>query len=125
MSSPDRSERTQRARQLRREALPPERALWKHLRKRQIGDLRFRRQHPIGPYFADFCCIEAKLVIEVDGQAHRGDRWERDRARDAFMEREGFRVVRVPAPDIALRLDGVLAMIARIGTERRRALEEQ
>ena len=60
----------------------PERRLWALLRDRRLKGLKFRRQRPIGPFFADFCCLDPKLVVEVDGVSHDG-RGDRDRAREA------------------------------------------
>ena len=59
-----------RARQLRNEQTDAEAKLWARLRARQISDVKFRRQHPIGPYVADFCCVEHRLIIEIDGGQH-------------------------------------------------------
>ncbi len=61
---------TDKARDLRRDGSRAERKVWELLRARRIGGAKFRRQHPIGPYFADFACISRKLVIEVDGEHH-------------------------------------------------------
>jgi very-short-patch-repair endonuclease len=63
------------------------------LRRRQIDGFQFRRQFPIGPYFADFFCVHARLAIEVDGESHRG-RERRDRLRDSFFRRRGIAVLR-------------------------------
>ena len=62
-----------RARALRRQQTEAEALLWRHLRSRQVLGLKFRRQHPIGPYFADFACIDIGLVIELDGGQHADD----------------------------------------------------
>lgn len=62
------------------------------LRGRRLG-VKFRRQHPIGPYIADFCCLERRLVIELDGGEHAGQ-VRADNARTSFMESYGFRVLR-------------------------------
>lgn len=61
----------QRARELRNAPTPAEEQLWQRLRRRQVKSCRFRRQHPIGVYIADFCCVERRLVVEVDGPVHR------------------------------------------------------
>jgi very-short-patch-repair endonuclease len=75
----------------------PERLLWRALRQRPQG-IKFRRQHPIGPYIADFCCLQARLVIEVDGFVHdTAGRAERDARREKYIEENGFRVVRISA----------------------------
>ena len=108
---------TERARELRSELSVPERVLWKHLRARRLAGLKFRRQHPIGPYYADFCCTEARLVVEIDGRQHGAQR-EHDARRDAVMEAHGLRVVRVQPREISKQLIDVLEMIARIAKER-------
>jgi len=87
---------------------PPEVMLWSRLRTRQPGGPRIRRQHPIGPYVADFYCADARLVIEIDGWNHNmGDAPERDVRRDAWMAEQGLTVVRYPAADVLTDLTGV------------------
>jgi very-short-patch-repair endonuclease len=89
-----------RAKALRRILSPPEVVLWVRLRQRRPGVPVFRRQHPIGPYIADFYCSAAKLVIEIDGASHgEAAQIEHDARRDAFMERLGCRVIRCSAGD--------------------------
>jgi very-short-patch-repair endonuclease len=101
-----------RARKLRREMSLPEVLLWRELRKRPAG-LKFRHQHPAGPYVADFFCHEARLVVEVDGEAHgRGDRPERDAARDAWFAERRFEIMRVPAREVLGDFDGVVRGIS-------------
>ena len=90
-----------RAADLRRAASPPEVILWLRLRERRPGKPTFRRQHPIGPYIADFYCAAARLVIEVDGAGHGDEAQQRhDRRRDLYMERLGCQVIRVSAADV-------------------------
>ncbi|KPL67083.1 hypothetical protein SZ64_02605 [Erythrobacter sp. SG61-1L] len=103
-----------RARKLRREMTLPERMLWLALRVRPEG-LRFRRQHPIGPYVVDFCCLSARLVVEVDGKAHDvGCAPENDRGRDEFLQENGFRVLRVSAQRVLADVGGTAeAIVAR------------
>jgi very-short-patch-repair endonuclease len=79
---------TRRARELRRDNSRAERKVWELLRDRRLTGVKFRRQHPIGPYFADFACISRKLVIEIDGD-HHAFQVEADGRRTAAMEREG------------------------------------
>lgn len=86
------SSRTQRARDLRANMTDAERRLWQGLRGRQLAGYKFRRQVPIGPYIVDFACLEARLVIEVDGGQHLGS--AEDQARDAWLRSEGYRVLR-------------------------------
>jgi len=66
-----------------------EKALWKVLRRRQVSNLKFRRQHPFGDYIFDFVCLENKLVIEVDGSQHR-ERTEYDDIRTQNLLKAGF-----------------------------------
>ncbi len=98
-----------RARRLRRDATDAERSLWSALRSRQHG-FKFRRQHPIPPYTADFACIEARVIVEVDGGQHGG---ARDAARDAQLAAMGWQVLRYWNSDVADNVEGVLADILR------------
>ena len=99
------------ARKLRREMTLPEVLLWEQLRAQKLG-MKFRRQHPVGPYVADFCSMVARLIVEIDGQAHdRGTATARDAARDAFLAAQGFEVVRVAAKDVLDNMDGVVALL--------------
>jgi very-short-patch-repair endonuclease len=83
-----------------------------------MGGLKFRRQHPIGPFFADFACVARKLVIEVDGEHHTLQR-EADSQRTDLMEQAGWRVIRFSASEAVQNLEGVWAEIARVlGIER-------
>jgi len=88
-----------RARNLRRKMTLPEVILWRELRRDRFHELRFRRQHPIGPYVADFYCPAAKLVIEVDGRIHDYT-VDRDEERDAFLLGLGLRIIRIPASEV-------------------------
>ncbi|MDE2837942.1 MAG: endonuclease domain-containing protein [Chloroflexota bacterium] len=84
---------TTRARGFRKDPTDAERALWGILRKRGVQGRRFRRQAPIGPYIVDFVCFETRLVIEVDGGQH-AEQADYDAARTAWLESQGFRVMR-------------------------------
>ena len=101
-----------RARKLRRETTPAERLLWSALRNSTFAGLKFRRQHPVGFYVTDFCCMQEKLVIELDGDSHDFSERE-DQDRTAALANEGYRVVRFSNADILDNLEGVLKMIAR------------
>jgi len=95
------------ARALRQTMSLPEVLLWRALRDRP-GGFKFRRQHPSGPYIADFYCHAARLVIELDSEAHeRGDRPARDAARDAWFTQRGLFTVRLAASDVLDDLDAV------------------
>ena len=87
----------ERARNLRKSMSDGERKLWQALRARQVDGVRFRRQHPIGPYIVDFVCLERRLVVEVDGGHHtEDDQMAYDARRDRWLEAEGYRVMRIP-----------------------------
>jgi adenine-specific DNA-methyltransferase len=100
------------ARKLRRNGTDAERALWFHLRDRRLGGLKFRRQHPIGPYTVDFACVEARLIVELDGGQHL-DACSRDALRTAFLEAQGWRVIRLWDHEaLALRFESLEAVLA-------------
>lgn len=100
---------TERARALRREATPAERALWAFLAKSQTG-AKFSRQMPVGPWFADFLCRELSLVVELDGFSHDVAP-ERDARRDAWMAAHGFTVLRFTNDDVRDNVEGVVTAI--------------
>jgi len=101
---------TTNARTLRRNLTDVERLLWRALRDKQLGGHRFRRQHPIGRYIADFACIEQKLVIELDGGQHQ-EQLAYDEQRTAFIQAQGWQVLRFWNNDVLNNLDGVLTTI--------------
>jgi very-short-patch-repair endonuclease len=82
-----------KAQELRKNLTEAERKLWRHLRLRQLGGCKFRRQHPLGSYIVDFVCLEKRVVIEVDGGQHRAQAIY-DQQRTAWLEQQGFRVLR-------------------------------
>ena len=101
------------ARGFRRALTPPEARLWVALRGKQLAALKFRRQHPIGPFVLDFYCDSARLAVEVDGEGHwLGDQPERDQRRDLWMTRHGIRTLRIPAIEVRDNLDEVIRRIA-------------
>ncbi len=101
-----------KARRLRRDATHPEAILWGVLRSGHLGGLKFRRQHAIGSYVADFFCNSARLVVEVDGMSH-DDRAEYDKRRSEFLQGFGLKVIRVTNDDILDDLEAVARYIAR------------
>jgi very-short-patch-repair endonuclease len=104
-----------KARTLRKNMTRAEALLWSYLRRRALNGAKFRRQHPIGPYIADFACVAAKLVIEVDGYTHWSpDELAHDAQRTKFIEGEGWRVLRVTNVDVYDNLDGVWRSIANL-----------
>ena len=100
------------ARGLRREMSLPEVMLWQRLRGRP-GGVKFRRQHPVGRFVADFYAPEGRMIVEVDGLAH-DFRADRDAARDAWLAEQGLVVVRVAAVEVLRDVDAVVAgLVAR------------
>lgn len=90
----------------------PELNLWHALRRGGLDGLKFRRQHPIGPYVLDFYCASLRLAVEVDGYDHCiGSRPRRDRARDQWLAAVGVRTLRIPAHEVMSSVGGVLSGI--------------
>jgi very-short-patch-repair endonuclease len=85
--------------------------LWSHLRSRQLKGFKFRRQHPIGPFVADFFCLEAKLVIELDGSQY-ADQSARDESRTEFIGGKGYAVLRIWNNEVISEIETVLQQIA-------------
>ncbi len=109
---------TRRARGLRRAATPAERCLWERLSRSQLG-VKFSRQMPVGPWFADFLCREHRVVIELDGFSHDVQPG-RDAARDHWMNENGYRVLRFANRDVMENVEGVVLMIAEAIEQLRR-----
>lgn len=101
---------TQRAKCLRRYQTDAEKKLWGHLRNRQIEGVKFRRQYVIGKYIVDFVCLERGLIVEIDGGQH-GDQVGYDERRTAYLEQEGFRVMRFWNNEVLVEAEAVLEMI--------------
>jgi len=99
-----------RARHMRRHGTPSEALLWSRLRGRQLG-IKFRRQHPVLGYITDFCAPTIRLVVEIDGAVHTGDRLIADRHREADLQRAGYRIIRVKAWMVERNIDVVLDVI--------------
>jgi very-short-patch-repair endonuclease len=94
-----------RARELRTNQTDAEAKIWTALRNRGLDGWKFRRQHPIGPYYADFACVEAMVIIEADGGQHNDDI---DEKRTAWLTRQGWLVLRYWNHDIHANLAGIL-----------------
>ena len=107
------SRKSNKARELRRDPSRAERACWELIRAHRMEGIKFRRQHPIGPYFADFACVSKGLVIEIDG-IHHDDKLEADARRTALIESMGWRVVRSSAGDVLQNPDGIWATIQNL-----------
>lgn len=108
---------THRARRLRQQPTEAERRLWYHIRDRRLDGWRFRREHPIHPYYADFACPEAALIIELDGSQHQDQR-HYDAQRDAHLQQHGYQVLRFTNNEIFDNLEAVLQTIQQTLTTR-------
>lgn len=97
--------------------------VWQWIRNRQICGQKFRREFPIPPYTADFCCVELKLVLEIDGAEHVTEEGQlRDRVRDETLARQGFLVARIPGFDVLREPERVIARIEQCVRARMRQL---
>src|SRR4029450_9201308 len=100
------------AKKLRANTTPHERILWRALKQLPIEGTHFRRQAPIGPYVVDFLCPAKRLIIELDGGHHNDDETaQRDQERQAWLEQEGYRVVRFWNSDVTGNLNAVMERI--------------
>lgn len=99
---------TSRSRKLRRNSTDAERKLWTILRNRELGGFKFRQQVELDGYVVDFLCHERRLIVEVDGGQHTP---ERDARRTAYLENQGFRILRFWNHDVLQNLDGVWTTI--------------
>jgi very-short-patch-repair endonuclease len=102
-----------RARVLRKSSTDAENLLWFRLRNRQLLDLKFRRQHPVGRYFADFACLEIGLVIELDGGQHL-DQIAYDEHRSREMKRLGFQTLRFWDHEVLKETEAVMEKIRQV-----------
>lgn len=101
-----------RARNLRRDMTFAETRLWQELKGGKLGGFKFRRQHPIGSYFADFCCVQAKVIVELDGDAHLGREYQDD-LRTQYFHDCGYEVVRFENCDTKYEGTKVLEVILK------------
>jgi very-short-patch-repair endonuclease len=113
---PVRRQISRHAAPLRRDSTEVEKSLWSALRNRQLEGYKFRRQWTLGPYIADFACIEAMLIIELDGGQHDLDV---DVVRTRFLENAGYRVIRFWNTDMVECREGVLEAIRGALLERK------
>ncbi|HAI73780.1 MAG TPA: DNA (cytosine-5-)-methyltransferase [Candidatus Moranbacteria bacterium] len=96
----------QRSRNLRKNATPQEIIIWSRIKNRNFKKLKFRRQYQLGKYIVDFICLEKKLIIELDGWQH-SEQENYDLERTNYLERQGFKVIRIWNEEINSNLDGV------------------
>jgi very-short-patch-repair endonuclease len=102
-----------RSKQLRKSLTPAEQKLWKNLRNRNLGNYKFRRQHPIGPFIVDFYCAAVKLVIEIDGSSHIYQE-EYDQTRTIWLEDQGYHVIRFRNDAVLQEVDSVTEEIVSV-----------
>jgi very-short-patch-repair endonuclease len=101
-----------RARELRQDQSEAERRLWRRLRSRLLGRLKFVRQEPIGPHFADFVCREERVVVEIDGATHSTDDERlRDAKRKEFLRERVYRIARFGNDEVCSNIEGILETI--------------
>ena len=106
--------RIENARLLRRNQTDSEAQMWGVLRDRRLKDYKFRRQHPIDRYVADFACVSARLIVELDGPVH-DETVERDRVRDAFLTESGWQILRFSNADVGRNSEFVVSqLLARL-----------
>lgn len=100
------------ARQLRQNQTDVEQLLWKYLRNRRFNGVKFRRQHPIGPYIVDFASLENQLIVELDGGHHNTKEGKRkDKERIFWLEKNGYRIIRFWNNEVISDIDSVLQLI--------------
>jgi very-short-patch-repair endonuclease len=108
-------EMKQKARQLRKQMTPAEQKLWQRVRKRQVAGLKFRRQHPFGPYIFDFFCDELRLVIELDGSVHdKPSLRSYDNLRDEWCRACGLIVLRFANEQVFTDVELIVQAILNI-----------
>lgn len=98
-----------RARQLRRDSTDAEKRIWRALRS-SLPEFKWRRQMPVGPYFADFACLAEKLIIELDGGQH-AQAIAYDASRTRYLEAQGYRVIRFGNNDVLGNVEGVIQAV--------------
>lgn len=104
MHSPE----TERARDLRNNMTNVERFVWSRLCRRQLAGFKFRRQVPLGPYFANFYCTSARIVVEVDGEGHEE---ESDERKNTWLRARGYQVFRISASDVYESIEDAVGAI--------------
>jgi very-short-patch-repair endonuclease len=102
------------AKSLRKRTTDTEQLLWRHLRAKHFGGLKFRRQQPIGTYIVDFVCFEKKIIVELDGGQHtQPEEMRNDRIRDQWFETQGYKILRFWDNEVLTNTQGVLEVISK------------
>jgi len=111
----DTRRQTQIARELRRRQTDAETLLWSRLQNRQLNGVKFRRQHPLGPYVVDFVSLERRIVVEVDGGQHGEDEGrKRENERTTWLQNAGYQVLRFWNNEVLLNTEGVLERMMEV-----------
>jgi len=100
------------AKELRKRPTEVEKLLWRYLRGKRLGELKFRRQQPVGNYIVDFVCYDKKLVIELDGGQHAKNK-AKDIKRDKWLQEHGFKVLRLWNNEVLCNVEGVLEAVKK------------
>jgi len=88
--------------------------IWNHLKHRQAGGEKFRRQHSIGPYILDFYCPERNFAIEFDGQTHDSEKSQSyDAERTEYLKKFGIKILRIQNKEVLNNLEGVLKEVEK------------
>jgi very-short-patch-repair endonuclease len=103
-----------RSRELRRDSTEAEKRLWAILRNRNLDGWKFRRQVAIDSFIVDFCCIQARLIVELDGGQHAGKQKSYDDERTRELQTRGFRVLRFWNSEVLQKTEGVVQEISRM-----------
>jgi very-short-patch-repair endonuclease len=94
--------------------------MWQQLRNRRCEGMKFRREFPIPPYTVDFCCVELKLIVEIDGKDHLTSQGQsHDQRRDKFLAQQGFRVIRIPGYQVLKNLSKVMEIVQQAIQDKR------
>ena len=116
---PKDQEASVRARELRRQMTPSEATLWALLRDSRLRGLKFRRQFPIGPFVADFCCYGLRLIVELDGLIHEAPaQVAHDENRDIYLSSRGYGILRFPNHRLLEHPDEVIEEIVHAAWQR-------
>ena len=107
----------EQARTLRKNMTDAERGLWNRLKSRQLGGAKFRRQQTLGSYIVDFICFEKRLIVEVDGGQH-SEQIDADQRRTAWLEAQGYQVLRFWNNEVLGNMDGVTQVILETVTRK-------
>ncbi len=103
-----------KARNLRKPMTIQESRLWDYLRDHRLHGMKFRRQQPLDHYIADFCCLERKFVVELDGAVHDSEEQRKyDQERDQYLQNQGFKVLRITNSEIDREIRSVLEKIGK------------